>query len=187
MLYDAGLFLTNKKVVSVTGIFRELFSIRLYKNSQGRIVRRSTMIGIIAIIAWGAVRFVQTDAGRYVLSWIAWLVSFVTPGIPEGIKPEEVTGLAALPQLLQSVHVLYIVGGIIVLLGIWLAFRIVNMPGSADFLIAVEAEMNKVSWPTSKELYVTTIVVITVMFIFCVFLFVYDFVWQWLFKWMGVL
>ena len=37
--------------------------------------------------------------------------------------------------------------------GLWLAFRLVNMPAFADFLIAVEAEMNKVSWPTRGELF----------------------------------
>ncbi len=34
------------------------------------------------------------------------------------------------------------------MVGLWLCFRLVNMPRFADFLIAVEAEMNKVSWPT---------------------------------------
>ena len=38
-------------------------------------------------------------------------------------------------------------------LGLWVAFRLVNMPAFADFLIAVEAEMNKVSWPTRGELF----------------------------------
>src|SRR5215208_6677182 len=35
-----------------------------------------------------------------------------------------------------------------VVIGGWVAYRLVNMPNFADFLIAVEAEMNKVSWPT---------------------------------------
>src|SRR5689334_16086339 len=45
-------------------------------------------------------------------------------------------------------------------IGVWLAYRIVNMPAFADFLIAVEAEMNKVSWPTRHELIRSVIVVI---------------------------
>ena len=121
---------------------------------------------------------------------IAWLVSFVTPEPSQDLLDagEKITGLAALPQYLQSdVLPLYIVGGIIALLGIWFAFRIVNMPKVAEFLIAVEAEMSKVSWPNNKEVYVTTIVVITVMMIFCVLLAIYDLVWHYLFHWMGVL
>jgi preprotein translocase subunit SecE len=75
----------------------------------------------------------------------------------------------------------------IALFGIWLAFRIVNMPRVAEFLIAVEAEMVKVSWPNNKEVYVTTIVVITVMMIFCVLLACYDLIWHYLFRFIGVL
>lgn len=171
----------------MSAFFRELFSTKLYKNSQGRVVRRSTMIGIIVIIAAGAVRFVQTNAGPTFMQWIAWLVSLVTPGVPEGVKPEDVTGLAALPETLTSIYSLYIVGGVIVLLGIWLAFRIVNMPRVAEFLIAVEAEMVKVSWPSKREVYVTTIVVITVMLILAVLLAVYDLTWRYLFQAIGVL
>ena len=118
---------------------------------------------------------------------VAWLVSFVTPGIPDGVPPEDVTGMAALPQMFQTAFPLYIVGGLIALLGIWFAFRIVNIPRAADFLIAVEAEMVKVSWPNNKEVYVTTIVVITVMMIFCVLLACYDLFWHYLFRGIGVL
>ena len=171
----------------MSGFFRELFSTKLYKNSQGRIVRRFTMIGIIAVIGWGAVRFVQTDTGHVVLRGVAWLVSFVTPAVPEGVKPAEVAGLAALPNMIQSITSIYIVAGIIALLGIWLAFRIVNMPRTAEFLIAVEAEMVKVSWPNNKEVYVTTIVVIVVMMIFCVLLAIYDLIWHYLFHFLGVI
>ncbi|MCL2623883.1 MAG: preprotein translocase subunit SecE [Planctomycetaceae bacterium] len=171
----------------MTSFFRELFSTKLYKNSQGRVVRRSTMIGIIVIIAWGALKFVQTNTGPWVMQTIAWLVRFVTPAVPEGVKPADAEGLAALPHIIQSTGVLYLIGSIIVLFGIWLAFRIVNIPRAAEFLIAVEAEMIKVSWPNNKELYVTTIVVITVMMIFCVLLACYDLVWHYLFRGIGVL
>ena len=171
----------------MSSFFRELFSTRLYKNSQGRIVRRSTMIGIIIVIAWGALQFVRTNAGQAVLWGIARLVSFVTPAVPAGVKPEDATGLAALPQMIQSTSALYIVGGMFALLGIWLAFRIVNMPPAAKFLITVEAEMGKVSWPNNKEVYVTTIVVIVVMMIFCVLLAIYDLFWHYLFQFIGVL
>lgn len=173
----------------MSAFFRELFSARLYKNSQGRVVRRSTMIGVIVVIAWGALRFAQTNAGATVMRWLAWLVSFGSPNLtPEQIEAGETpTGLMTVAQAISSTSGIYIAAGIIALLGIWLAFRIVNMPRAAEFLIAVEAEMVKVSWPNKKEVYVTTIVVITVMMIFCVLLAVYDLVWHWLFRFIGVL
>ena len=60
---------------------------------------------------------------------------------------------------------------------IWLAYRIVNVPTFADFLIATEAEMNKVSWTTRKRLLQDTVVVLTTVFLFTTFLFVVDIIW----------
>ena len=47
----------------------------------------------------------------------------------------------------------YLLPGGLVILGMWFAFRLVNWPKFADFLISVEAEMTKVSWPSKTELY----------------------------------
>jgi preprotein translocase subunit SecE len=58
--------------------------------------------------------------------------------------------------------------------GTWIAFRIVNIPRFADFLISVEAEMNKVSWPSRGELYRSSLVVIVVIFLLTAILFTYD-------------
>ena len=46
---------------------------------------------------------------------------------------------------------------------IWLGWRLVNYPPFADFLIATEAEMNKVSWTTRKRLVQDTIIVLMTM------------------------
>jgi preprotein translocase subunit SecE len=58
--------------------------------------------------------------------------------------------------------------------GLWLGFRVVNLPSFADFLIAVEAEMNKVSWPSRTELIRASMVVIILMFGLTVVLYAYD-------------
>jgi preprotein translocase subunit SecE len=71
--------------------------------------------------------------------------------------------------------------------GLWISYRLVNVSKFADFLIAVEGEMAKVSWPGRSELIRSTIVVIfTIMFLAAI-LFMYDVVWQWLLKALGVL
>jgi len=62
--------------------------------------------------------------------------------------------------------------------GIWMAFRLVNIPPFADFLIAVEAEMNKVSWPTRGELMRSSLVVIFCIFFLAVVLYGYDLFWS---------
>ncbi|MCS7045428.1 MAG: preprotein translocase subunit SecE, partial [Gemmataceae bacterium] len=53
----------------------------------------------------------------------------------------------------------------------------VNWPSFADFLIATEAEMNKVSWTTRRRLVQDTIVVLVTVFLMTAFLFVVDVVW----------
>lgn len=71
--------------------------------------------------------------------------------------------------------------------GVWIGFRLVNMPRFADFLIAVEAEMNKVSWPSRTELIRSSIVVIAVIFLLAGVLWMYDVIWRLLFEWLGVI
>lgn len=75
----------------------------------------------------------------------------------------------------------------ILTIGVWVSFRVVNIPGFADFLIQVEAEMNKVMWPTWGDVYRASAVVIIVMFSLAIVLFAFDFVWQKLFQFIGVL
>lgn len=60
------------------------------------------------------------------------------------------------------------------LIGCWISFRAVNIPSFADFLVSVEAEMRKVSWPSKKELYQTTRVVLVAMVLFIALIYFYD-------------
>lgn len=67
--------------------------------------------------------------------------------------------------------------GVLLALGLWASYRLVNLPAFADFLIAVEAEMNKVSWPTRGELYRASMVVLLMIFSLAVILAAYDYFW----------
>ncbi len=62
----------------------------------------------------------------------------------------------------------------IVAVGLWASFRVVHIPAFADFLISVEGEMNKVSWPSRAELFRASVVVILVIFFLAALLFGYD-------------
>jgi preprotein translocase subunit SecE len=62
--------------------------------------------------------------------------------------------------------------------GLWSAYRLVNVPSFADFLISVEAEMNKVSWPARTELFRAAVVVLCVIFVLAFVLFMYDLFWR---------
>jgi preprotein translocase subunit SecE len=74
----------------------------------------------------------------------------------------------------------YVTPLIVLVVGLWVSFRIVNVPRFADFLISVEAEMNKVSWPSRSELFRASVVVIVVIFFLAATLFMYDVVLKWL-------
>ena len=65
-------------------------------------------------------------------------------------------------------------------IGLWASFRVVQMPSFADFLISVEGEMNKVSWPSRGELFRASLVVILVIFFLAAILYSYDLALTWL-------
>ena len=83
--------------------------------------------------------------------------------------------------------VIYAIPGLVLLFGVWISYRLVNITRFADFLIAVEAEMNKVTWPTRTELVRSSSVVIIVIFFLASILFGYDIFWQFFFTGIGVL
>ncbi len=81
----------------------------------------------------------------------------------------------------------YLVPAILLAGGLWLGYRLVNLPRFADFLIAVDNEMAKVSWPTRSELLRSSMVVIVSLFALGVLLFSFDLIWQQLLRFIGVL
>jgi len=64
--------------------------------------------------------------------------------------------------------------GLFVVLGL-LVFWLVNKPSVADFMVAAEGEMKKVSWSSRKEIMVSTFVVIGVVIFMAVLLGAADF------------
>ncbi len=77
--------------------------------------------------------------------------------------------------------------GLMLFVGWWLSYRVVNVPRFADFLIAVEAEMTKVSWPTQTELFRASAVVIIFIVSLAGLLFVFDLIWRTLFQFLGII
>jgi preprotein translocase subunit SecE len=69
----------------------------------------------------------------------------------------------------------------------WIIFRIIHFPPFAEFLIATEAEMNKVSWTSKEDLYRATTVVLTTVLLMAVFLFIVDWLWLFILNKIGVL
>jgi len=146
--------------------FGELFHVGVYKRSQGRITRQVTFATLAIAFALAAWRMYAT-AGPWLRDALLWVVPSVRGEIASGFVYALSLGL--------------------LVFGLWVSFRVVNIPRFADFLIAVEAEVNKVSWPSRPELMRSSLVVIIVIFILSTVLFGFDLLWGWLFEFIGIL
>lgn len=72
-------------------------------------------------------------------------------------------------------------------IGLWVMFRVVNLPQFAEFLIEVQHEMAKVSWPSWPQLQRSTAVVLFTMGMLSAVLFCYDIAWQFVLRLVHVL
>jgi preprotein translocase subunit SecE len=94
--------------------------------------------------------------------------------------------MALMTSMGQQTPVRLGVGALLLLVAAWVSYRLVNAPKFADFLIAVEAEMSKVSWPTRTELIRSVIVVMITLFALTAILFAYDAIWSGIFRMLGI-
>lgn len=136
-----------------------------YKRVLGRVVRRVTLIGIVLVGLTGV----------YSLSYQSmlpdtWDVTLPFVHTDDG-APRTFT---LLPDAKITIPIL------LCLLTGWVAYRAVNMPQFAEFLIATEAEMNKVSWSSRKRLAQDTVVVLVCTVFMALFLLFVDLFWGWL-------
>ena len=90
------------------------------------------------------------------------------------------------PAMAEREAIGYVLAVVLGALGWWFGYRLVNWPKFADFLISVEAELNKVSWPTKKELVRASMVVIFTILFMSAILFGYDALWRFLFSLIGI-
>ena len=135
-------------------------ALEFYKKGQGYYTRLGTAIGAGVLTVLGCWSLYDKLSG-------------ITTGniVTTNVKVWIQTGIPA---------VLFVVLG-------WLIFKAVNVPRYADFMIATEGEMKKVSWSTKKEIVTSTKVVIFTVIILAVLLAVVDFGFAKLFAWIGVL
>jgi preprotein translocase subunit SecE len=132
----------------VAAIVQELFRIGFYKRNQGRIARQATFGALALIVALGALSL---------SNYLGGIASDNTDWSPT-----------------QQNVVKYFIPLVVLAVGLWASFRIVQIPTFAEFLISVENEMNKVSWPSRGELFRASLVVILVIFFLAAILFAYD-------------
>jgi preprotein translocase subunit SecE len=86
-----------------------------------------------------------------------------------------------------EIYVRFGICGVLAAAFAWLSFRMVHYPPFADFLIATQAEMNKVSWISRNDLKRATGVVLVTVLVISFYLFAIYNVWMILLNQIGVL
>lgn len=127
----------------------------IYKRGQGKYTRLCSALGAAIVAGLGCLRLYQhLEAADWNLSPRTRL--WVTTMVPAGL-------FVALSLLI---------------------FYLVNKPAIADFMIAAEGEMKKVSWSSRKEIAVSTFIVIVVVVIMAVLLGTTDVGFYHFFDWL---
>jgi len=135
----------------VPSLLSTLTSTKVYKATQGRLVRQVTLAVLLAAVVLGSYQFSEAyllDASR-----------LVKLGVPV----------------------------LLFVLGSWSVYRLIHWPRFADFLVAVQGELDKVNWSTWEYLIRATGVVLVTMVIASAFLWMCDFAWVNLFEFIGFL
>jgi preprotein translocase subunit SecE len=139
--------------VKTAGIWGDLLSFSVYKRNQGRVTRQVTFAALAVIVGLGVWRLAQLLAVQFGGD----------------------SGLTAGAGDLGVVR--FLVPGVLLAIGLWLCYRAVNIPKFADFLIAVESEVAKVSWPTADDVIRSSAVIIFLIFALAAILAAYDLFW----------
>ena len=140
-------------------LWGELLSTAVYKPHQGRVARQATFAAVAIAIGIGVWRS----------------ASLLQLLVPAGVSGGADYGVLR-----------FLVPGLLLAAGAWFAYRLVNLPKFAEFLIAVEAEMAKVSWPSGDEVFRSSVVIIFLIFALAAILAGYDLFWRILLRSIGI-
>jgi len=134
-----------------------------YKPDQGTYARTTALLLLSGLLVFGC----------HTLYY--WLLSFRGDEARPGFMvrdltggPVPVVGLPLTPALLVSV-----VTGVALIV---LAAHLLNRPKVADMLIECETEMRKCTWPSAKETFTASMVILVVMLFFTGAMAFFDFV-----------
>lgn len=129
----------------------------IYKPGQGYWTRTMSAVG----------------AGLLLLMGVLWLWDLLKTIPIGGLQPVYTAAIGV-------VIIIAIFGSI----GFYLIGR---KPRVVDFMIATEGELKKVNWSTRREILGSTWVVIGLTIIIAALCLTFDFLFAWVFRWMGVL
>jgi preprotein translocase subunit SecE len=148
-----------------------------YKKNQGRLTRQLTGLALGVLVLFGCWTMTQT--------LLSSPPEFLLPAPVATAAGEELPPKNVWEENWNSIR--FGIPGILAAVGVWGIYRLVNYPRFTDFLISVEAEMDKVSWPDQGYLARATGVVLGTMLVLGVYLFACDILWRVLFRAIGFL
>lgn len=147
--------MTSENRLNRGTLFGEFFRADVYKRTQGRVARQLTFAALAAIVGIGVWRLAALLP--------VWFGGLATTGGDYGLLR-------------------FVVPAVLLAIGLWACWRIVNIPSFAEFLIAVEVEMAKVSWPSADEVFRSSVVIIFLIFALSAILAGYDLFWAFLLR-----
>ncbi len=150
----------------------------IYKKGHGYWTRMGTAIGA-ALVTVLVVGFIYKEMPSWIRPW------FLPEQVNQMSGPERTAAMDYASTMAGRIT-LAVAGAVLVGLFV-LAWRLMNKPSNADFLIATDSEMKKVNWTSRKELIGSTKVVILFMFLIAMLLFFIDILFGYLFYFINVL
>ena len=130
----------------------------IYKSGQGKYTRMCSALGFGLIVSIGCYRLYDT-------------LRMIDLGLEN--QRTELWIVTMVPAVLFAVLA-------------FLVFKLINKPTIADFMIAGEGEMKKVSWSSRKEIVVSTFIVIVVVITMAILLGLADLLFRMFFNWLLV-
>ncbi len=137
-------------------------ALNIYKRGQGKYTRATTF-AVGALISALVAHFVWGQLDGSNMGY--WKASTLPVGL----------------------YLVYVIPLVVFVGVVAVAYLAVNRPRSADFMIATEGEMKKVSWSSKREIVGGTKVVIATTFIMALILWMVDLGFLRFFTWVGVL
>lgn len=133
-----------------------------HKPGQGILVRRLAFWSLFVMIVWGGQELYGNLIGT---SWGKSLL----------FESGDARDAYIIPVLDQSLNVAFLVCWGIVAVGGFLLFRMLNKPRTAEFLIATDEELGKVTWPSRKDAWNSSVIVMVFVVFMAGFLLSADF------------
>jgi len=134
------------------------------KKGQGLVVRRVTFWSLVVLLVW---------AGQSLYTWLLRFKVMKTLALDSA--KEHSTG-AMIPVLNQRFDWAFVTSWLFVAVSLVVVHRILNRSKTADFLIDTDNELKKVTWPTWKDAWQSSVIVVVFVFLLTGLLLISDFI-----------